>query len=99
MPLPTLSETKHFLRVDHNEDDGLISSLLIASKTLVEEIMRTTLDSFDEVPEPVNQAVLILVGTLYEERQISKDDRVGVDISRVLKDLSLMLFPYRKENF
>ena len=43
--------------------------------------------------------VLILVGTLYEERQISKDDRVGVDLPRVLKDLSLMLFPYRKENF
>ena len=78
MPLPTLSETKHFLRVDHNEDDGLISSLLITSKTLVEEIMRTTLDSFDEVPEPVNQAVLILVGTLYEERQISKDGVIPI---------------------
>ena len=44
MPLPTLSETKHFLRVDHNEDDGLISSLLITSKTLIVMTMITILE-------------------------------------------------------
>ncbi len=99
MPLPTLNDTKHFLRVDHSEDDALIASLLITSKTLVEEIIRDNLDNFDIVPEPINQAVLILTATLYEERQISKSDKTGITLNDALIDIKLMLFPYRKDKF
>ena len=99
MPLPTLNDTKHFLRVDHSEDDALIASLLITSKTLVEEIIRDDLDNFDIVPEPINQEVLILTATLYEERQISKSDKTGITLNEALIDIKLMLYPYRKDKF
>ena len=33
----TLSDTKSYLRVDHSSDDSLITSLIIASRQLVEE--------------------------------------------------------------
>ena len=36
----TLSETKNFLRVDDEEDDALITSLIITSKVLIEDIIR-----------------------------------------------------------
>lgn len=99
MPVPTLAETKHFLRVDHSEDDGLISSLLISSKTLVEEIIRVKLETYQIVPEPINQAILILVGTMYEERQVSKDSKVGISFDETIRNVRMMLFPYRQEKF
>ena len=64
----TLSETKNFLRVDDEEDDALITSLIITAKVLIEDIIRDTIDTYDNVPEPIKQAALILVGTLYEEK-------------------------------
>ena len=36
----TLQETKVFLRVDGDEDDTLISSLIITAQVLTEDILR-----------------------------------------------------------
>jgi hypothetical protein len=58
----TLSETKSFLRVDHSNDDALITSLIIASRQFVEEhtgraLMPQTLnlflDGFREDEDPL----------------------------------------------
>ena len=93
-----LKETKEFLRVDGHEDDMLISSLIVTAKELVEEVIRKKLEDFEEVPETIRQAMLIIVGTLYEERQISKR-KDGVDISETLDLVRRMLFAYRREKF
>lgn len=93
-----LAETKEFLRLDGDDEDTLVSSLIVTAKDLTEDIMRRKLDEFEEVPEPVRQAMLILVATLYEERQISKD-KSGLDITETLDLIRKMLFAYRKELF
>ena len=93
-----LKETKEFLRVDGCEEDMLISSLIVTAQELVEEVIRKKLAEFDEVPETIRQAMLILVGTLYEERQISKR-KDGVDIAETLDLVRRMLFAYRGEKF
>lgn len=93
-----LKETKDFLRIDGDEEDTLVSSLIITAKELVEEVMRKKLTDFDKIPETVYQAMLILVGTLYEERQISKT-KEGVDIATTIDLVRRMLFAYRKERF
>ena len=93
-----LKETKEFLRVDGCEEDMLISSLIVTAQELVEEVIRKKLDEFDDVPETIRQAMLILVGTLYEERQISKR-KDGVDIAETLDLVRRMLFAYRGEKF
>lgn len=54
--------------------------------------------AFAETSEPIHQAMLILVGTLYEERQISKD-KSGVDINETLDLIRKMLFAYRRSKF
>lgn len=52
----TLTEAKNFLRVDHSDDDTLISALITASRQLCEEYTRrilvtTTIDEyFDQFP-------------------------------------------------
>ena len=95
----TLSETKNFLRVDDEEDDALITSLIITAKVLIEDIIRDTIDTYDNVPEPIKQATLILVGTLYEERQVSKNDKEGLSLKDTLDLVRRMLFAYRKDKF
>ncbi len=93
-----LQETKEFLRVDGDEEDALISSLIVTAKDLTEDVMRRKLTDFEEVPEPVRQAMLILVGTLYEERQVSKG-KTGVSVADTLDLVRRMLFAYRKGAF
>ena len=94
----TLQETKDFLRVDGDDEDTLISSLIITAKVLTEDVLRRPLTEFEELLDPIRQAMLIIVGTLYEERQVSKD-KTGVDIKETLDLVRQMLFGYRREKF
>lgn len=94
----TLQETKEFLRVDGDEEDTLISSLILTAKDLTEDVMRRKLSDFTELPETVRQAMLILVATLYEERQVSKG-KTGVSVADTLDLVRRMLFAYRKGAF
>lgn len=98
MSMLTLKETKEFLRVDGDEEDRLISSLIVTAKELTEEVLRRPLSDFEEVPDTVHQAMLIVAATLYEERQVAKD-KSGVDINETLDLVRRMLFAYRKEAF
>lgn len=93
-----LKETKEFLRIDGDEEDNLLSTLIVTAQVLTEDVIRQKLSDYDEVPEPIHQAMLILVGTLYEERQISKD-KAGVDIKETLDLVRRMLFAYRRTMF
>lgn len=94
----TLQETKEFLRLDGDDEDALVSSLIVTAQELVEDTLRYRLTEFEEIPETVHQAMLIVVGTLYEERQVAKD-KSGVDIKETLDLVRRMLFAYRKEVF
>ena len=94
----TLQETKDFLRLDGDDEDALVSSLIVTAKEMVEDVLRYKLTEFVEIPETVHQAMLILVGTLYEERQISKE-KSGVNMADTLDLVRRMLFAYRKERF
>lgn len=93
-----LNEVKEFLRVDGGEEDTLITSLIATARELTEEVLRRPLSEFEEIPETVKTAMLILIATLFEERQISKS-KAGIDISETLNLVRRMLFAYRKERF
>ncbi len=94
----TLQETKEFLRLDGDDEDALVSSLIVTAKEIVEDTLRYRLTEFEEIPETVHQAMLIVVGTLYENRQVAKD-KSGVDIKETLDLVRRMLFAYRKGAF
>ena len=94
----TLQETKDFLRLDGDDEDALVSSLIVTAKELTEGVLRRKLTEFKEVPETVHQAMLIVVATLYEERQVAKD-KSGVDIKETLDLVRRMLFAYRRDVF
>jgi uncharacterized phage protein (predicted DNA packaging) len=92
----TLTDAKLFLRIDGDEEDTLVSSLLIMSTELVEGILRRKISEFETIPETIKQAVLLAVATLYENRQGGKEGLNTVDLIDLIKRLT---FAHRKESF
>lgn len=95
----TVDEAKEFIRQDSDAEDTLIASLIVTAQCLAEGILRKKLSDFDVVPEPIKQAMLILVATLYEERQVSKSGKEGLDIIDTINLVRRMLFAYREDKF
>lgn len=94
----TLQEAKEFLRIDGDDEENLIASLIVSAQELTEDILRRPLVELEPLPETIRQAMLIVVATLYEERQVSKD-KSGIDIAETIELVKRMLFAYRKERF
>ena len=71
--LLTLDEAKLHCRIDHNDEDALLGALIATATTAVADYLNvTSVDS--TAAAPVKSAALLLVGTLYEQRE-SQGDR------------------------
>ncbi|MBQ7798294.1 MAG: phage gp6-like head-tail connector protein [Clostridia bacterium] len=91
----TLEETKLYLRVDHNEEDSLIASFISTAQEMVEGVLRRKLAEYDLIPETIKQAMLFVIGTLYESRQVTQNG--GINMTQLLNVVKNMLFAYRDE--
>lgn len=79
----SVAEAKEYLRIDGEEEDTLLASLISVAKSHCEDYLQTALSN--ELPLPVKQAILILVVHFYEQR-------IGETIPKVVYTL---LSPYR----
>jgi len=91
-----LDEVKEYLRIDGDEENNLVTSLIIMATELVEDILRRKLTEFEQVPETVRQAVLLTVATFYENRQGGKE---GLNTAELIDLIRRLTFAYRKEAF
>ena len=71
--LLTLADVKLHCRIDHNDEDSLLGALIATATTAVADYMNVT-SVDDTAPAPVKSAALLLVGSLYEQRE-SQGDR------------------------
>lgn len=87
----TLSEAKNFLRVDHSDDDTLISALITASRQMCEEYTRrilvtTTIDEyFDKFPmnrwENLSNLIYLSRGPVASITSVKYVDEIGSEVT------------------
>ena len=71
----TLQETKLHLRVDHDDEDTLIASMMdTATAACADYLNMPAADLVVAVPAPIKSAALLMVGSLYNDRE-SQGDR------------------------
>ena len=88
----TLEEMKNYLRVDHEEDDGLLADLLKASEKLCMDIARMEdRQAFEQSPN-AKIAVQYAVAYQYEHRE-------EADHHALTLTLRALLFGERKPGF
>ena len=62
----SLDYVKEFMRIDHSEEDGYLSILLILAKEFCENYLRSDLP--EPLPETVKQAEMLVISHFYENR-------------------------------
>ncbi len=85
----TVREVKNHLRIQHDEEDELISTLIDQAQAVAEDFCRVQFSN--PVPEPVRLAVMLMVSHYYENRD-NPDRQVYVTMRIAFENL---LYPYR----
>ena len=85
----TLQEVKQYLRIDFEDDDTLLLSLISTAKQLVMDVGRMDEEHFSENEDVVRTAMLYTVSYLYENRN-------NADFSKLTLTLRAMLFAQRE---
>ena len=65
----SVDELKSHLRIQHDEEDSHMESLLLQAQAAANDFCRTEYDT--EAPEPVRLAVLLMASHFYENRDNS----------------------------
>lgn len=85
----TLQEVKQYLRVDFEDDDTLLFSLISTAKQLIMDVGRMDEERFSENEDVVRTAMLYTVSYLYENRNTA-------DFSKLTLTLRSILFAQRE---
>ena len=85
----TLQQVKQYLRIDFEDDDTLLLSLISTAKQLVMDVGRMDEERFSENEDVVRTAMLYTVSYLYENRNTA-------DFSKLTLTLRAMLFAQRE---
>ena len=85
----TLQEVKQYLRIDFEDDDTLLLSLISTAKQMVMDVGRMDEERFSENEDVVRTAMLYTVSYLYENRNTA-------DFSKLTLTLRAMLFAQRE---
>ena len=87
----TLDEMKQYLRVDYDEDDGLILDILGSAERLCADAARMALGSLAAKPEG-RTAVMYAAAYLYEHREEADHHALALTLRALLSGI-------RKERF
>jgi uncharacterized phage protein (predicted DNA packaging) len=86
----TLNEVKMYLRMDFDEEDKLILSLMETAKKLCMDVGRMNEEQFAENEETTRQAMLYTISYLYENRNTA-------DFLKLTLVIRALLFAQRED--
>ena len=85
----SVAELKTHMRIQHDEEDGLLESLLKQAQAAANDFCRADFDA--DAPEPVRLAILLMAAHFYEYRDSS--DKTAY--ATMLSAFHALLYPYR----
>ena len=85
----SVAELKTHLRIQHDEEDGLLESLLKQAQAAANDFCRADFDA--DAPEPVRLAIQLMAAHFYEYRDSS--DKTAY--ATMLSAFHALLYPYR----
>ena len=85
----TVDEVKNHLRIEDDDEDMYLESLIAQAQAVAEDFCRTQFS--EAAPEPVRLAVLLFVSHYYENRD--NPDRAVYGTMRIA--FENLLYPYR----
>ena len=85
----TAEDVKQHLRIEDDEEDKYIETLIAQSQATAEDFCRTAFG--DDAPQPVRLAVLLMVSHYYENRD-NPDRTIYTTMRMAFENL---LYPYR----
>ena len=88
----TLEEMKNYLRIDHEEDDGLLADLLKASEKLCMDIAR--MEDRQEFEQSPNAKIVVQYAVAYQYEHREEADHHALTLT-----LRALLFGERKPGF
>lgn len=77
----TIADIKNYLHVSHDEDDTLISAILVAAKAFVSGFTGLSAEKQDTL-EDLSMAIFILASELYDNRSYTVEN---VNVNPVIK--------------
>ena len=83
----TLDEMKNYLRVDHEDDDILLESLIVSSEQLCMDVARISDKKLLEKQPCSKVAVLYAVAYLYEHREDANQLELTLSIRALLSGI------------
>ena len=88
----TVDEVKVHLRIEDDDEDDYLESLILQSQAAAEDFCRVSFENdYASVPEPVRLAVMLMVSHYYENRD--NPDRAVYGTMRIA--FENLLYPYR----
>lgn len=82
----SLTEAKNFLRLEYTDEDEYIKSLIKTAREICESYMRKPIDC-ENCPERVRQAMLLIVGHFYENRETDTNSELPRTVYNLLLPL------------
>lgn len=74
------------MRIDHDDDDSLLETMLSAAQSFIQSYLKQKFTDFEEIPSEFTIACLALVSHWYERREI-QPEKVTKELNYVFSGL------------
>ena len=83
----TLEEMKQYLRIDHADDDGILSDVISAAQRICLAVARVTDEEAFAESQNAKIAVMYAVAYLYEHREEADHKALTLSLRALLTDI------------
>lgn len=88
----TLAEAKEYLRVDTDDEDALITTLMTAAQNLCEDVSRLETADFESAGDVAKIAVLFTLGYFFEHREDNDAHKLTLNLRSLLSGIRRQTF-------